>query len=384
MTDFTRRKPGTAAPRHGSSHAASRRRLAYSGGHEFQQEVRRRVDRWFEETGQRRRDRWEWYLKAASVLLAFVASYTLLVFFAETWWQAVALCVVLAFSVVGIGFNIMHDGGHGAVSRHRAINQLMAHSVDIVGGSSYLWHWKHDVLHHNYANITGHDMDVSIGMLARFTPHQTRYFYQRWQHWYVWLLYGLLVIKWQLFDDFRTLIRGKIGPHRIPRPRGADLAWLVACKLGFVTIAFGIPLLVHSVWTVAAIYLLWAVVVGLALSTVFQLAHCVEEASFPLVADGARSVESAWAVHQVQATVNFSRGNRLVTELLGGLNYQIEHHLFPEISHCNYPGIAPIVKDTCAEFGIAYNEHGSLWSGIRSHSRWLKRMGMPSAAVQAA
>ena len=384
MTDFTRRRPDPAASRQGSANTTSRRRLAYAGGHEFQQELRKRVDRWFEQTGQRRRDRWQWYLKAASILLAFVASYTLLVFFAETWWQAAALAVVLAFSVVGIGFNIMHDAGHGAVSRHRAINRLMAHSADMVGGSSYLWHWKHDVIHHNYANITGHDMDVSIGVLARFTPHQARYFYQRWQHWYVWLLYGMLAIKWQLFDDFRTLILGRIGPHRIPRPRGADLVWLVGCKVAFFTIALVIPLLLHPVWTVAAFYLLWAVVLGFALSIVFQLAHCVGEASFPLVADGAPSVDNAWAVHQVQATVNFSCGNRLVTELVGGLNYQIEHHLFPEISHGNYPGIAPIVKDACAEFGIPYNEHDSFWAGIRSHARWLKRLGLPEAAAQGA
>jgi linoleoyl-CoA desaturase len=322
-----------------------------------------------------------WYRKAAIILSTFAVSYVLLVFVASAWWQAVPLTLVLALSVVGIGFNIMHDGGHGAVSRHRVINRLMAHTLDMAGGSSYLWHWKHGVLHHNYANITGHDMDVALGSLARLTPHQPRFAHQRWQHWYVWGLYGLLAIKWQLYDDFKVLLTGRIGPHRRPRPRGAALGMLVAGKLVFVTLAFVIPLLLHSIWVFALFYLLFAVVLGFVLSVVFQLAHIVEEADFPDVPASARSVDNAWAVHQVQATVNFCHDNRVVTWLLGGLNYQIEHHLFPEVSHCNYPGLSEIVRATCREFGIAYQEHASFWSGLRSHVRWLRQMGTAAAAA---
>jgi len=375
MTDFTRPSKGSGQGSFDPAAATSRRRLRYSGDNTFQRALRSRVDDWFSATGRGRRDIAGWYLKAALILTTFAASYALLVFQASAWWQAIPLTVVLALSVVGIGFNIMHDGGHSAVSRNRAVNRLMAHSLDIVGGSSYLWHWKHGVLHHNYSNITGHDMDVALGALARFTPQQPLHAHQRWQHWYVWFLYGLLVIKWQFYDDFRTLITGRIGPHRIPRPRGTDLVNLVIGKLIFVTIAFVIPLQLHPLWTFIACYLLFAVVVGVVLSVVFQLAHAVGEASFPTVAEGALSIDNSWAAHQVQTTVNFCHGNRAVTWLLGGLNCQIEHHLFPEISHCNYPGISHIVKATCRDFGIAYNEHASFWAGLRSHARWLKRLG---------
>jgi linoleoyl-CoA desaturase len=352
-----------------------RRRLIYKGDTNFQQLLRARVDRHFELTGLSRRDSREWYRKTAAILLLFATSYVALVFFASTWWQAVPLAIVLAFSVFNIGCNVMHDASHGAVSRHRVVNRLLAHTLDIVGGSSYLWRWKHNVLHHHNANIAGHDNDISAGPLARFSPHQRRYAHQRWQHWYIWGLYGLMAIKWQLFDDFRTLIRGRIGPHPIPRPRGAELAWLVIGKLVFFTLAFAIPLWLHPFLVVAATYVLFAVVLGLGLSVVFQLAHCVEDAEFPLVAEDARSVETPWAVHQLQTTVNFSRGNRFVTGLVGGLNYQIEHHLFPEISHCHYPAVACIVSDTCAELGIRYREHDSLLAGLGSHVRWLRRMG---------
>jgi len=355
--------------------APGRRRPSYPDDTELQQLLRERVDRHFEQTGRSRRDLREWYCKTAAILLVFVSSYTALVFFASAWWQWLPLAIVLAFSVCGIGCSIMHDAGHGAVSRHRSVNRLMAHTLDLVGCSSYLWRWKHGVLHHHYANITGHDTDIAAGPLARFTPHQRRYAHQRWQHWYIWVLYSLLLIKWNFLDDFRALIRGRIGPHRIPRPRGTDLAWLAIGKIVFFAVAFAIPLWRHPFAAVAATYALVAVVVGLTLSTVFQLAHCVEDAEFPLVSDGARTVDSPWALHQLRTTVNFSRDNRLVTWLTGGLNHQIEHHLFPELSHCHYPDVAVIVRDTCAERGIRYREHASFWAGICSHARWLRRMG---------
>jgi linoleoyl-CoA desaturase len=381
MTDFSR--AGTRAHERSchSSAATSRRRLAYSGDNDFRRELRTRVDAWFHDSGHSRRDVTAWYLKASTILSIFAVSYALLVSVASTWWQAVPLTVMLALSVVGIGLNIMHDGGHRAVSRYRAINRLMAHSLDMVGGSSYLWHWKHGVLHHNYVNITGHDMDVTLGALARFTPHQPRYTHQRWQHWYVWILYGLLAIKWQLYDDFKVLVTGKIGPHRIPRPRGTELVTLILGKLVFAVLAFVIPLSLHSPGVFIPFYLLFAVVLGFVLSVVFQLAHSVEEASFPIVPEGAHSVGNSWAAHQIQTTVNFCHGNRLVTWLLGGLNYQIEHHLFPEISHCHYAALSRIVKPACAEFGITYNEHASFWAGLRSHARWMRRLGVTEAVA---
>jgi linoleoyl-CoA desaturase len=380
MTEYDRSSQAQLRPeqhRNGLAGGASVRRLAFVGSNEFQVKLRHRVDEYFRETGQPRRDSLQLYVKAAVILLAFVFFYTLLVFLAETWWQAVPLSILLALVATGIGFNIMHDGGHGACSRYRFVNRLMARSLDLIGGSSYLWHWKHGVLHHSYSNITGYDTDISLGRLARFTPQQPLYAYQRWQHWYIWPLYGAMAIKWHFYDDFRALLTGTIGPHRIPRPRNRDLVVLIAYKVIFFSLAFGIPLLFHPVWVVALCYCLFAVVLGVSLSVVFQLAHCVEEAEFPALSEGVVKVDNAWAVHQVETTVDFCSGNRVVTWLLGGLNYQIEHHLFPRICHSNYPAISVLVRETCGDFGIHYNEHPSFWAGIRSHFRWLRRMGTP-------
>jgi linoleoyl-CoA desaturase len=359
--------------------AASGPRLRFGRDNAFQVEVRRRVDEYFRVTGRRPRDCWPMYLKTAVLLGSFGVSYGLLVFVAQNWWQGVPLSILLGLSAAGIGFNVQHDGGHQAYSRSPWINTLMAMTLELIGGSSYLWRWKHGVLHHTYANITGHDTDIDLGLLGRFTPHQPRRAYHRWQHVYLWPLYGLLAIKWQLLDDFRKLASGGISGQRVPRPRGWDLVILVAGKAVFFSVAFGIPLVFHSVGAVVVGYLVAGLVAGAVLSVVFQVAHCVEEAQFPVPRVETGRMDQPWAVHQVQSTVDFARRSRVVTWLVGGLNFQIEHHLFPRICHVNYPAISQIVEGTCRDFGIAYAEHRSFRAGIASHFRWLRRMGMPGA-----
>lgn len=358
----------------------SNRSLKFGNGNAFHREIQRRVDDYFQATGRRRRDCWQMYAKTAVFIAGFALSYVLLVFMAQTWWHGLLLAVLLGLSAAGIGLNVQHDGGHRAYSRSPWVNKLMAMSLELIGGSSYLWHWKHVAFHHTYVNVTGHDADIDLGILARLTPHQRRRSYHRWQHLYLWPLYGLLAIKWQLFDDFRELITGRISTQRFPRPKGTALVVFAAGKAVFFTVAFGVPLYLHPAGTVLTFYVAAALVAGMVLSVVFQVAHCVAEARFPLPpADGGR-IEHAWAVHQVETSVDFARRSRVVTWLLGGLNFQIEHHLFPRISHVHYPAISRLVEATCRDFGIPYAEHASFRAGIASHFRWLRRMGRPGGS----
>ena len=343
----------------------------------FQIELRRRVDDYLLASGQPPRDSLRMYAKTGIVLAVFAVSYCLLVFGARAWWQALPLAIVVGLAAAAIGFGIQHDGGHQAYSSRPWINTLSAMTIELIGGSSYLWRWKHVVFHHTYVNITGHDTDVDLGIIARFTPHRRRLAFHRWQHLYLWPLYGLLAIKWQLIDDFRKLINGRISNQPFPRPRGRDLVIFAAGKMAFFTLAFGIPLTLHSPGVVLLYYGVAGVVAGLVLSVVFQLAHCVEEAEFPVPRASTGRIEHAWAVHQVETSVDFCRNSRLVTWLVGGLNFQIEHHLFPRISHVNYPAISRVVEQTCRDFGIRYVQHRSFRAGLVSHFRWLRRMGMP-------
>jgi linoleoyl-CoA desaturase len=358
------------------------RALSFARDTAFQLALRQRVAEYFAATGRRQRDCWQMYAKTSILLTGFAVSYVLLVFVARAWWQGIPLAILLALCAAGIGFNVQHDGGHRAYSDRPWVNRLMAMTLELIGGSSYLWRWKHGVFHHTYVNVAGHDTDIDLGLLARLAPHQRRLAFHRWQHLYLWPLYGLQTIKWQCLDDFRKLLRGRIKEHRVPRPTGWELVIFIAGKAVFFALAFGIPLQLHSLPVVLGHYAVTGIVMGFVLSVVFQVAHCVEEAHFPAPPGRTGRLPQAWAVHQAETSVNFSRRSRIVSWLVGGLNFQIEHHLFPRVSHVHYPALSRVVEQTCREFGIRYTVHRSFWAGLGSHFRWLRRMGMPDTIGQ--
>ncbi len=355
------------------------RRLRFGGDNAFHVELRRRVKAHLHATGRRERGCPAMYLKTAIILVAFLSTYGLLVFVATEWWQALVLAVLLAFTIVAIGFNIMHDANHEAYSDRPWINRLLGVTLDVVGGSSYFWRWKHNVFHHTFVNVIGYDTDINLAGLGRLTPHHRRAWIHRWQHFYAWFLYGVMVIKWQLFDDFRLALTQRMGEHHCPRPRGSQLAVFVAGKLAFFLLAFALPLSLHAFSAVATVYAVTAVITGTLLGVVFQLAHCVEQADFPLEMEKGR-MAAPWAVHQAETSVDFARDSRAASWLLGGLNFQIEHHLFSRICHVNYPAIAPIVEKTCRDFSVSYKHNATLLSALGSHYRWLRAMGRPEAA----
>ena len=352
--------------------------LKFGAGDRFQKELQRRVDRYFQRTGRRRRDCPRMYLKTAIVISWLLASYVLLVFVVGTWWLALPLAISLGLSMAALGFNVQHDGGHRAYSDRGWINKLMAMSLDLLGGSSYVWARKHNSIHHSYANITGHDDDIDIGFLGRLSPHQKRLKFHGWQHFYLWPLYGLLPIKWQVYDDFRDVLTGRTGGHRLARPRGWDLAIFIGGKVVFFTLALAIPLALHPVWVVLLFWVVATFVQGEVLSVIFQLGHCVEHAAFPLPRPDTGRMEAPWAVHQIETTVDFAHRNRLLSWFIGGLNFQIEHHLFPRICHLNYPALAPLVEETCREFGLRYQAHKTFRAALASHFCWLRQMGKPA------
>ncbi len=351
-------------------------KIRFGGNDAFLREIKRRAEEYFRETGRSPRDCTQMYFKTATVLVWFAATYLLLLLVVHSWWLIVPLAMVLGLAMAAIGFNIQHDGGHKAYSERPWINKLMALTLDLIGGSSYLWNWKHNSIHHTYPNIHGHDDDIEIGFLGRLSPHQRHLWFHRVQCVYLWVLYGFLGIKWHFWDDFYNLMTGRIGGHKIPRPRGRDLVVFICGKVGFFSIAFLIPMLLHPVGAVIAVYAIAAFTSGVVLSVVFQLAHCVEEANFPLPDVNGR-METDWAIHQVQTTVDFARTNSVISWLVGGLNFQIEHHLFRKICHIHYPALSKVVEKACADFGVRYSANRSLFVAVASHFRWLRRMGQP-------
>jgi linoleoyl-CoA desaturase len=342
----------------------------------FHEALKQRVDHYFETTGLRRRDSARMYFKGAVILLWFGVSYALLVFAARTWWEAAACAASLALAVCGIGFNLQHDANHGSYSERQTINHLVGTTLDVLGASSYVWKWKHNIFHHTYTNVDGVDEDINIGFWARLSPTQARRRAHGLQHYYIWFIYGFLLAKWQFVDDVKNVVQGRVAGNRLPRPRRWALLELVAGKVTFLAWAFLVPLLFHPWWAVLLFYGAVSFVVAVMLATVFQMAHCSARASFPTLTE-AGDVPRSWAVHEVESTVDFARGSRILTWYLGGLNYQIEHHLFPRISHVHYPRLAPLVAAVCADFGVSYTVYDRFLPAVSSHWRWLQQMGRP-------
>lgn len=350
-------------------------KIKYSRDIAFYHELKRRVEEYFTQTGIPRRDSPQMLRKTVVILSWFAISWALLVFTASNWWQAGVLSISLGLAMAGIGFSIQHDGGHGAYSKHQSVNQLMAMTLDLLGGSSYIWKWQHNVIHHSYTNVVGVDHDIDLGLLCRFAPQQPHIWFHRFQHLYLWPLYGLLAFNWHFYSDFEKVVQGRIGEHTFPRPRGRDLVVMLLGKVIFFSWAFVVPALLHPLWQVVICYLLTSGVASFVLSVVFQAAHCVQEADFPMVPEGSDQIGNSWARHQVETTVDFGRDNGLLTWYVGGLNFQVEHHLFPDVCHVHYPALSSIVESVCSEFGVRYTSHQTFRAAVTSHARWLWFLG---------
>lgn len=344
-------------------------------------DLARRVDAYFAGTGLPRHGGASLRRKTAVVLAWLVASYLGLLLWASSWTAAVPLAVSLGLAVAGVGFTIQHDGGHAAYARGRRGNRLAAWALDLVGASSFVWHQKHVVGHHVATNLDGADDDVDATPFLRLAPTQRHRAHHRAQHVYAWPLLAFLVPKWNLWDDFAAVARGRIGHVRLPRMRPLDVAVFVGGKLLFAAWAFAVPLLAgHSVGSVLGAYAIAMGTAGVCLSIVFQLAHCVEEAEFPAPPASGERLPRPWAEHQLATTVDFAPGNPVLTWYLGGLNYQVEHHLFPAVSHVHYPALSHIVREVCAEHGVRHRRHPTLLAAVRSHAAHLRALSRPPRA----
>ncbi len=359
-------------------------RISFQGGGAFYAELKERVAALLEEPGRARRAQLRLYAKSAFMLTWLVASWVALVFVAGTWWQAGLLVLSLGLALAGVAFNIVHDANHGSFSPHRRLNRAMSWSMDLIGASSYVWRIKHNTAHHTFTNISGADSDIDSMPFARFAPDQPRRAFHRFQHVYMWALYGLFAIKWHTVGDFGYLRDGRIGDVPVRWPRGRELAGFWLFKAAFVAWAIVVPLLLHPAWQVAVAFLATSFVLALTLAVTFQLAHCLEEADFTSVEGMAAAGPTEWARHQIETTVDFAPRSRLLTWYLGGLNFQVEHHLFSRVCHTHYPAMAEVVREVCARHGIRHRSHPRLGSALASHARWLREMGTEPAGRAAA
>ena len=350
-------------------------RVSFKTGGAFLRELRAEVEEHLAFGHVRLRGSIALYAKAPVAFGVTALSWAVLMFLRPGWIGATLCIGGLAVGGTLIAFCVMHDANHGAYFKRRGNNHLVGWTSDLMlGFSSYAWRVKHNVAHHTYTNVDGYDADIEQAPFARLAPAQPARPWYRFQHLYIWPLYSFMAIRWQLFGDVQSFRQGSIGKSALRFPSGWPGVGLVVGKAFFVCWAIVIPLLVYPWWAVVATYLGISMLTSVVMATTFQLAHCVEEASFTSAADLEQDA-SVWAVHQVETTVDFCPRNKLLTWGLGGLNFQIEHHLFPRLPHTLYPVIAPIVKRNCARHGVRYTTQPSLWVALRSHFRHLRELG---------
>jgi len=341
----------------------------------FHVELKRRINQYFEQTGSPTTGNKQLFFKAVILMVSFFAIYTHLVFFTPAPVWAILECVLLGGVTAAIGFNVMHDGGHGSFSNNKTLNTVAAMSLNLLGGNSFMWNVKHNIIHHAFTNIDGIDDDINIQPFMRMSKTQPKYKIHKYQHYYFWVLYSLLYLLWMLVLDYTKYFRNKIGgtPLKVMTTSDHIVFWVWKVLNIGMFIALPIYMVGFIAWLVG--FLTFTVVTGFVISIVFQLAHTVEHTSFPMPDAVTGKLEDEWAIHQIKTTANFATDNRLVSWLVGGLNFQIEHHLFPKISHIHYPHISKIIRQACQEYGINYIEYPKVRYAVASHVAFLRDMG---------
>ncbi len=356
-------------------------KIHFPGKNTFYKELRSRINAYFNETGQSPTGGKKLAVKSIIILSMAVFSYLYLVFWSTSWVETLIFSFILAQSFALIGFNIMHDSVHGSFSRSRKLNTLMGYTMDFLGGNARLWYHKHNILHHTYTNIAGMDTDIETNNLLRMSPHQPWRPWHRFQLLYAFPAYSLLTISMVLFTDFQKFINGRIGRYKLPRAGAGESFRFWLTKAVYFFYALVLPMFFHQWWVVLAVFFLVHLILGFTFSIVFQLAHTMEDNHFPEPDPVSGALENEWAIHQIETTANFATHSKFLYWYIGGLNFQIEHHLFAKISHVHYPQISKIVRETCEEFGVKYVHYSNMFSAVLTHIRFLYHMSKKPAQV---
>lgn len=338
----------------------------------FSKSLKNKTNEYFQQYSIKKTGNRRIFLKASIILSTFVILYSLLVFTDIHWAYKILCCLCFGVNLAAIGFNIMHDAGHNSFSENKTLNYILSYSLNLLGGNIYFWKLKHNIAHHTFTNINGEDHDIEVKFM-RIHQDQELKKYHRFQRFYFLLLYGVSYFAWIFYQDYEKYFRQKMSgsKDKFYFPINERIIFWASKIFHFILFII-IPVCVVG-WLPTLIGLLISgSVCGMCLAVVFQLAHVVDETEFKSL--DSSKIEEEWMIHQIQSTANFSTSSSILTWLLGGLNFQVEHHLFPKISHIHYPAINKIVKQTCDEFNIKYNEYHTFWKAFKSHISVIQQM----------
>jgi linoleoyl-CoA desaturase len=348
-------------------------------GQPFYQSLKKSVDQYFISSGLRRTGNIKLYAKAFILFPLAFAIYFFLLTGTYNPWLGAGLSVLLGFTLVSIAFNVMHDACHGSYSSKKWVNELLSLTMNALGSNAFIWKIKHNILHHTYTNVDGLDDDIAKSPVLRHCETQKWVPAHRYQHIYMFVVYSLSTILWLLLTDMMKYFSRKIVVTEMKISVKEHIIFWVS-KLLYIFFYAVIPIMMvgFGPWIVG--YLLMNFTMGLTIAVVFQLAHVVEKTTFEVATEGHKVIGEEWAVHEIKTTANFAPDNKFINWYVGGLNYQVEHHLFPRVSHIHYPAISKIVKEECEKFNLPYNVYPKMTTAISSHVKVMKRLGQPQAA----
>lgn len=344
----------------------------------FFRTLNKRVNQYFKENKIKKTGNWRLYSKAVVMFAIYLVPFILLLTVSMPQWVQLILVTLIGVGMAGVGMNVMHDSNHGSFSSRTWVNKLMGSSLYLLAGNVFNWKVQHNILHHTFTNIKDHDEDMDAGRIIRFSKHAKWMRIHKLQKYYSVFLYGLLTLNWAITTDFKQLhryLKRKLYPGKEASP-AKEWTKLVIAKIVYYSLWIILPLFVIDLpwWKILIGFFIMHYVAGMILSLVFQLAHIVPNAETPLP-DKEGNLEHSWAVHQLYTTSNFAPKNWFVNFYTGGLNYQVEHHIFPNISHIHYQKLANIVKETAKEFNLPYNEYKTMRRALIEHFKHISSLG---------
>lgn len=346
---------------------------------EFYKTLKSRVNAYFKENNISKTANAAMVFKTFALLALFLVPYGFLYQQELPKFAYFTMWVIMGFGMAGVGLSVMHDANHGAYSRKEWVNTLVSNVMIILGGSARNWRIQHNVLHHTYTNVTDHDEDIDPPLfMLRFSPHSKHYAIHKFQHLYAWFFYGMMTLFWYLTKDYQQAYRykkkGLIQAQGVTF--GQHMFRIIFFKLLYTLLLLFLPIYFGGAsWLTNVIgFLIMQFICGLILAMIFQPAHVVPSSTFPMP-NNSGVVEADWAVSQLYNTANFAPKSRLFSWYVGGLNYQVEHHLFPSICHIHYKHISKIVEQTATEFHLPYHSYQTFIAALSEHTKMLKNLG---------
>jgi linoleoyl-CoA desaturase len=351
-------------------------RFARTSPNDFNFTLRKRINQYFEENKIDRYGNTSMYLKTVFMFLMYLVPFGLSFFINDSHFLYWFMWVLMGVGLSGIGLSVMHDSSHGAYSRNKSLNTFLAYSLNWAGGGSVaMWDIQHNKLHHTFTNIYGMDEDITRTKILKFSPHGKKLKAHNFQHYYAWFLYGLMTVSWVTGKEFKQIKEFREKGHvKGDKHYRKLMTEIILTKISYYAVTLILPILImpYSFWFIILCFLSLHFVAGLILSLIFQPAHVVPSSEFPMPNEN-KNIDNTWAIHQLVTTANFAPKNRIFSWFVGGLNYQIEHHLFPGICHVHYKNLSPIVEKTAQEFGLPYHCEKTWFKAIYKHGVVLKQ-----------